>query len=127
MLQKLTDLPPGIDGIKAVGAVSSEEYERVLEPMLADASREGRGIRFLYELGPEMESYSAASVWEDIRASLAFLRCFEGCAIVSDVAWIRDATSLVGMGCPVRVFAMADRDQAIAWLASLVTAGARPS
>jgi hypothetical protein len=53
MLEKLKDLPPGIDGLRAVGKLSKEDYDEVMEPLLAGARREGRRVRFLYELGSD--------------------------------------------------------------------------
>ena len=34
MLEKLKDAPPGIDALKAVGTVSKEDYETVVEPII---------------------------------------------------------------------------------------------
>ena len=51
MLERLTDLPQGIDGLKAIGKVSKDDYVRVVEPLLDEARREGRRIRFLYQFG----------------------------------------------------------------------------
>jgi len=38
MLERLQGLPGGIDGVKAVGRVSREEYESVFDPLI-DAAR----------------------------------------------------------------------------------------
>ncbi len=37
MLEKLTDVPPGIDALKAVGKISKEDYEKVVEPLFDEA------------------------------------------------------------------------------------------
>ena len=121
MLERLQELPEGIDGVKAVGRVSREDYERVFEPLIDSARREGRRIRLLYQFGPEFEGLSPGAAWEDAKLGLASLRMFEGCAVVTDVGWIREATRLAGflMPCPVRVFGNATRDGAVEWLRSL--------
>jgi hypothetical protein len=121
MLEKLHDLPHGIEGLKAVGKVSKEDYEEVFEPLLDDARREHRRIRFLYHLGPEFEGFTPSGAWEDAKIGLRALRRFDGCAIVSDLGWIRGSTRFVGfvMPCPVRVFWNRERDEAIEWLGSL--------
>ena len=59
MLERLQGLPEGIDGVKAVGRVSKEDYERVFEPLIDGARREGRRIRLLYQFGPEFEGSTA--------------------------------------------------------------------
>lgn len=121
MLEKLMDIPRELDGVRAVGRLSREDYEKVLEPLLGGARQTGRRVRFLYQLGPEFEGFSAGAAWEDAKVGLQYLRLFEACAIVTDLAWIRDATKFAGfmMPCPVRVFANEERDKAIEWLRSL--------
>lgn len=49
------------------------------------------------------------------------MRLFDGCAVVTDLAWIRESTRLAAflMPCPVRVFSNQERDKAIGWLTSL--------
>ena len=125
MLEKLKDLPEGLEGLKAVGKVSKEDYERVFEPLVDEARREGRRLRFLYQLGPEFEGFTAGGAWEDAKIGLRVLRLLDGCAIVSDAGWIRETARLVGflLPCPVQIFGNHERDSAIAWLASLPGAG----
>ena len=121
MLETLNDLPDGIEGVRATGRVSKEDYEEVFEPLLDAARREDRRVRFLYQLGPEFEGFTAGAAWEDAKLGLRSMRLFEGCAVVSDVGWIREGSRLVGLllPCPVRVFGNEERDEAIAWLGSL--------
>jgi hypothetical protein len=121
MLEKLNDLPNGIEGLKAVGKVSKEDYEQVFEPILDEARRQGRRIRFLYDLGPNFEGLTAGGAWEDAKIGLRSMRLFDGCAIVSDIGWIREPARLIGfmMPCPVKVFGNHERAKAIEWLGSL--------
>jgi hypothetical protein len=121
MLERLQGLPEGVDGVKAVGRVSREDYERVFEPLIDAARREGRRIRLLYQVGPEFEGFSPGAAWEDAKLGLGSLRMFEGCAVVTDIGWIREATRLAAflMPCPVRVFANAAWEEAVAWVGSL--------
>lgn len=121
MLQKMTDLPHGLDGIRAVGEVTRDDYEQVFEPILEQARRQGRHLRFLYEIGPEFERFTPGAAWQDAKLGLRSMRLFDGCAIVTDHDWLRRMTHLLGflMPCPVRVFPGTERDQAVAWLASL--------
>jgi len=121
MLERLQDLPAGVDGVKAVGKVSKEDYERVFEPLLDGARREGRRIRLLYQVGPEFEGFSPGAAWEDAKLGLASLRLFDGLAVVTDLGWIRESTRIVGfvMPCPVRVFGNDRLAEAAEWLGSL--------
>jgi hypothetical protein len=40
MLERLNDLPHGLDGLNAIGRVSREDYERVFEPAIESARGE---------------------------------------------------------------------------------------
>jgi len=121
MLEKLKDLPNGIDGLKAVGKISKEDYEQVFVPLLDQARQHGRRIRFLYEFGPEFESFTPGAAWQDAKIGLHDMRLFDGCAIVTDLVWIRETTRLAGffMPCPVRIFGDCEKGKAIEWLNSL--------
>ncbi|HTS01386.1 MAG TPA: STAS/SEC14 domain-containing protein [Thermoanaerobaculia bacterium] len=121
MLERLTGLPDLVEGVRAAGKVSKEDYERVFEPLLEEARRAGRRVFLLYEIGPGFEGFTPGAAWEDAKLGMRFMKLFEGCAVVSDVLWIRDLTRAFGflMPCPVRVFDSAGRSAAIEWLASL--------
>lgn len=121
MLERISGLPPGVDGVRATGKVAKEDYERVFQPMLEEADREGRRLRFLYHFGPGFETFTADGAWADARIGLRTMRRFEGCAIVGDHPWIRRASAVAGffMPCPVRTFPEAELDDAATWLASL--------
>lgn len=121
MLEILSDLPAGIDGIKAVGKISGDDYRSVVEPMLDDARKHGRRLRFLYEFGPEFEAFTAGGAWADAKVGLSSMRLFDGCAIVADSELIRKGSGLVAflLPCPVEVFALKDHEAAVKWLTLL--------
>ncbi|MFD9098489.1 STAS/SEC14 domain-containing protein [Streptomyces collinus] len=121
MLDRVQDAPPGVDVVKASGTVTKDDYETVIEPLIDAARREGRRIRLLWEAGPDFRSITPAAGWEDLKVGIGALRLFEGCAVVSDIAWIREPTRLASflMPCPVRVFGGQDREEALRWLVSL--------
>ena len=121
MLETLKNLPSGISGLKAVGKLTKDDYETVFDPLLDEARREGRHLRFLYELGPDFEGFTPGAAWEDAKIGLRALRLFEGCAIVSDADWISNMTRFLGFltPCPIRVFPIGDRAEAVRWLQSL--------
>jgi hypothetical protein len=132
MLEKIPDVPDGIDALKAVGTLTKDDYERAVEPILDEARRRGRRIRLLVQIGPEYEGFTAGMAWEKAATGLrsfSALRLFDGYAIVSDAEWIREWTHLVGflLPFPLRVFGNGERDEAIAWLSSLPeSAGVAP-
>jgi len=121
MLERLTSLPPGIDGVKAVGKISQQDYQQVLEPLIDEARRANRRVRLLYQFGPEFEGFTAGGAWEDASVGLRSLRLIEGLALVADVSWIRDSSRLLAffLPAPVRLFGNAQFADAVAWLESL--------
>jgi hypothetical protein len=121
MLERLTTLPQGVDGVKAVGKVSQQDYQQVLEPLIDEARRANRRLRLLYQFGPEFEGFTAGGAWEDASVGLRSLRLIDGLAIVSDVSWIRDSSRVLAffMPGPVRHFGNAHFEDAVAWLQSL--------
>lgn len=121
MLQKQTDVPFGIDALKAVGKLTREDYESVFEPLLEQARSAGRRLRVLFELGPDFEGFTAGAAWEDAKLGLCYMRLFDACAIVTDLTWLQEATKLTRfmMPCPVRVFSAKERAQAVDWLGAV--------
>jgi SpoIIAA-like len=121
MLEKIEGLPKGIDGLKAVGKISKEDYENVCLPIVDEARREGRRLRFLYQLGPEFEGFTPGAAWEDAKIGLHSMRVFDGCAVVTDIGWIRESTRLMGffMPCPAKAFGNQEFGKAVEWLAAL--------
>ena len=121
MLEKVRDVPEGIVGMKAIGKLTREDYERVFEPIVDKARNEGRRLRLLYEVGPEFDGFTPGAAWEDAKLGFRALRSFAGCAVVTDREWIKDSARIAGffMPCPMRAFPNKDRGKAIAWLGSL--------
>lgn len=112
---------PGISAVEAVGTATRDDYQRVVAPMVVQSRRTGRRMRLLYQFGPGFKRLTAGALWADTRLGLAYLRLLDGCAVVSDIEWIRRPTRRIGvfMPCPVRVFGNDERDDAVAWLGSL--------
>jgi hypothetical protein len=121
VLKELTGVPAGIQALKAVGTVTAEDYRRVFAPLVEQARRTGSRIRLLYQFGPGFERITPGALWADTRLGLGYLRLMDGCAVVSDIGWIRTPTRGIGawMPCPVRVYDNDERDDAFAWLTSL--------
>jgi len=121
MLERLKDLPPGIEGLRAVGKVTKDDYATIVEPLIDNLRRQGRRARFLYEAGPEFGGITASAALEDAKIGLRSMSLFDGCAIVTDVGWLRGSARLAGflMPCPVQIFGNHERNGAVEWLSSL--------
>ncbi len=123
MLERLNDVPAGIEGLKASRKLSKEEHDNLFLPLLDEARRKGRRVRLLYQLGPDFGGFTTPdAAWEDPKLGLRYMGVFVACAIVTDLAWIREEAKLLArfvMPCPVRVFGLQDRGKAIEWLRSM--------
>jgi hypothetical protein len=121
VLKELTDMPAGIQALEAVGTVTAADYARVFAPMVDRAARAGDRMRLLYQFGPSFERITAGALWADTRLGLKYVRLLGGCAVVSDIGWIRAPSHAIGtwMPCPVQVYDNDERDDAVAWLTSL--------
>ena len=111
-------LPAGVVGVRAVGTVTGEDYEKVLDPAVEAALRATGSIRILFVLGPEFEGYTPDAMLHDTEEYARTWRRCERMAVVSDVGWIRSAVGLFRHAMPdsMKLYAMAELDSARAWV-----------
>lgn len=121
MLKELAGMPAGIQALEAVGTVTATDYERVFAPIVDRVGRAGGRMRLLYQFGPDFERITAGALWADTRLGRKYVRLLDGCAVVSDIRWIRAPSNAIGtwMPCPIQVYDNDARDDAVAWLTSL--------
>lgn len=121
MLTELSDVPVGIQAMEAAGTVTVDDYRRVFAPLVDQARRTRSRMRLLYQFGPGFERITPGALWADTRLGVDYSRLLDGCAVVSDIEWIRLPSRRIGawMPCPVQVFGSDEREDAIAWLTSL--------
>ncbi|ORV19625.1 STAS/SEC14 domain-containing protein [Mycobacterium celatum] len=117
MLKELTGMPDDIQAMEAVGTVTADDYTRVFAPLVDQARRTRSRMRLLYQFGPAFERITAGALWADTRLGMSYVRLLDGCAVVSDIGWVRRPSRRIGawMPCPVRVYAK--------WLSSLPKRG----
>jgi hypothetical protein len=120
MIERIDGLPAGIDGVRCGGKLTKADYDAVVLPLLEEVQREHRRLRCLVEVGT-IDGIAPDAVFEDLKLGLRAMGSFDGCAVVSDFAWVGQVLQLVGflMPYPVRVFPTDQRADAIAWLQSL--------
>jgi hypothetical protein len=117
MMQELSNLPAGVIGFEASGKIRAEDYRDVVLPALERAAATGE-VRFVIVMR-DFDGMSGGAVWEDLKVGFEHLRKWKRIALVTDIAWMRDLTSLFGWMTPgeVKTFTLAQRDEAIAWAA----------
>jgi hypothetical protein len=121
VIEKLTDVPPVIDGVRAGGLLTRQEYDEVVLPLLQEAERADRKMRILCEIEDDYAGVTPAALWEDLRLGTRAIGRFAAFAVVTDVGWLRAACRLaaVVVPYPLRVFGSDQREDAVAWLVAL--------
>ena len=67
MIEKLTDLPDGVLGLRVGGRLTPQDYEDVITPMVAEAVREGGRLWCLIEIEDEFSGLTPPAVVDDVR------------------------------------------------------------
>jgi len=117
MIKELSDLPAGVIGFEASGRIRAEDYRDMVLPALERAAAAGE-VRFVIVMR-DFDGMSGGAVWQDLKVGFEHLRAWKRVALVTDIAWMRDLTSLFGWMTPgeVKTFSLAQQDEAIAWAA----------
>jgi len=121
VLTELVDVPAGVHAIEATDVVTSDDYAQVFAPLVDRLAREGQRLRLLYQFGPGFARLTPGALWADSLLGVRYLPLLDGCALVSDIDWIREPGRGIAawVPCPMRVYADEQRDEAAAWLAAL--------
>ncbi len=120
MFDVMKDVPQGVIGIAAKGTVQTQDYEKVLIPLVQGKLAANEKLRLLMQFGPEFTGYTAGAMWEDGKFGFGHLRDFDMIAVVTDTAWLRHAVEMFApfLSCPVRVFPVNEAAAAKTWVAS---------
>jgi hypothetical protein len=122
MVERLQDMPPGTLGFRATGQITREDYADVLVPELHKALAQGGRLRTLYVI-EDLEEIEPSALWADSKLGFDLAvrhhDAWERSAIVTDIEWMARATRMFAWMIPgeVRVFPLADLEQAKAWVA----------
>jgi hypothetical protein len=118
MITELTDMPEGVIWFETSGKLQADDYRDVLLPAVERAAGAG-GVRIVIVI-PSFDGLSAEAMWEDLKMGVSKLRVWKRIALVTDVEWMRQMTSMFGWMTPgdVKHFPLAERDAAIAWAAA---------
>jgi hypothetical protein len=117
VIKELSELPAGVIGFETSGKIQAEDYRDVVLPAVERAAKAGE-VRFLIVM-PKFEGMSSGAVWQDLKVGIEHLSAWKRIALVTDVEWMIHMTSLFGWMTPgeVKTFTLAERDQAMAWVA----------
>jgi len=118
MIEEISGLPEATIGFRATGKVTGDDYDKVLTPAIDRAIEEHHRVKMLAVLGPDFEGYSLEAAWDDTRLGLRHWSGFERIAVATDSAPFRHGLRAMGflLPCPIRIFGLADEDDARRWL-----------
>lgn len=119
MIETLADLPEGVLGFRAIGAVEASDYTTVVDPAIDAAIADHRKVNLVFVLGPEFERYSLGAMWQDALLEGKPERAWGRIALVTDHTVIGEVIHGIAFlfPCDLKFFAVAALDEAIAWAA----------
>jgi hypothetical protein len=118
MLQFIKDLPNHVVGIRATGEVNKEDYEKVLIPRMEELARRQGEVDYLLVLETDVQNFSAAAWFEDLKLGLKNFTRWRKVAIVTDqksVIWFSDMFSHLIPGYS-RGYQLSELNEAIQWV-----------
>ena len=83
MFKRVRDLPPGTIGFEAVGRVDDDDFEEVVAPVLCQHIADGRKVRLLYLLGPQLDSYESETAQEELKFAARHATAYERVCVLS--------------------------------------------
>jgi SpoIIAA-like len=117
MIKELSGMPAGVIGFEASGKMRAEDYRDVVLPALEHAAAAGE-VRFVIVIH-DFDGVSGGALWQDLKVGVEHFRAWKRIALVTDIEWMKNMTSLFGWMTPgeVKTFQLAQRDEAIEWAA----------
>lgn len=118
MLQRIKDLPYHVAGIHAIGEVTANDYEKVLEPVLEEKINNIGDINYLLVLETGSSNFTPAAWWRDFKLMLKYYRRWNKIAVVTDqqgVEWFSDVFKFV-IPCESKGYPLERLDEAIKWI-----------
>jgi hypothetical protein len=118
VITQLDDMPDGVIGFEASGTLRAEDYRDVVLPVLERAAQTGE-VRIVLVFR-DFGGVSAGAMWQDLKMGVEHLRAWKRIALVTDVDWMRNLTSVFGWMTPgeTRTFTLDQRAEAVSWAAA---------
>ena len=120
MLQLIEDLPAHVVGVRAVNAVTEEDYKKVLLPALEALSKTTGKINLIIVLETNVSNYTLGAWANDLKAGFMYFTKWHRIAIVSDQKLVRTFTNAFSFIAPgeYKGFPMAGLSIAKQWVAA---------
>jgi len=118
MIEIIEGLPAGAFGVEAKGKLSPDDYKLTLIPAIQSEFEKHDKLSLVIVIADEFKGLEAGALWDDAKLGMAHLFAWSKIAIVTDHDWY---THIAGVSAfltqsEVKVFKLADRDAATAWV-----------
>lgn len=118
-IEAIENTPTGVIAMRAVGAVTADDYRDVLNPALDHAIQLGETINFVYVLGEDFERFSLGAMWQDAKIEGLPHKSWGHIAFVTDHKALAEAVHLFRFAFPgeLRIFPASGESEALEWAA----------
>lgn len=118
MVEILSDFPPHVAAYRAWGAISKQEYEKVVMTRVDEVAAEYGRINFLVLLETDVDNYSVGAFIDYLRISFRHFNKWNHMAIVTDQQWLRKGYQILGplVHGEVRGYKLSEYDAARQWV-----------
>jgi len=119
MIELIEDIPANVLGFVASGEVTASDYETVLIPAVESRLISHKKVRLFYHLAPTFSGFTSGAMWDDAKLAFGHRKSWQKVAIVTDVDWIKSASSIFkfAIPCPLKVFCNSAYAEALVWVA----------
>ena len=118
MVNRIQGLPDNVVGFAVDGKLTYEDYTQSILPALERALRDREKIRFICQLGSDLEKSSGSALTEEAELGIKYLHSFEKIAVVTELSWVIDGVRFLSLAIPaqVEVFSSDQLEDATAWV-----------
>ena len=118
----LDGFPDNVVACRATGRITKHDYEDVLVPHVDAAMRRHKKVRCYYEIGSDFAGFDAGAAWEDLKVGVEYITRWERVAVVTDVEWLRNATTAFRFLMPTlfKLFSIREATEAARWISETI-------
>jgi hypothetical protein len=119
MITVIENKPGNVAAFRAAGAVTKEDFETVVMPVVNEIIQRTGELNYLMEIDTELKNFSAGAWMQDALLGLKKLTKWHRAAIVTDSQGIKTFTDIFNIVAPgeFKAFDKKDLDAALQWTA----------
>ncbi len=120
MIHQLTDAPANVAAFEATGAVTKEDFEQVVMPVVKQRIEQFGELNYLLLLNTDLHNFTVGAWWEDALLGLKNLTKWNRAAIVTDTNTIIQFTDIFSFIAPgdYKGFKKHELASALHWVSS---------